>query len=647
MSTTTRLENNMTSPQPTRSDTPTRRHKVRMLWGLCLTAVTAVTLLFGMGCGGKGDDINAFLSAPESNTFVKGLVTIRARMESLSRVQRASLVIRHNEDITLTKELIRQENPPGTWDFDWDTTNEKEGPYTIELQVLRTDGYVQLSKKENVWVVNKPAELKITECEQPPLVARDKVQLNLAWTNVPKEMPPTAVELFVQGNSAGRLSKPPYKFDLDLSNNKDGEELLINAIATSGIYRGSTSVCSIRIDRKGPQVRFLFPQGNGTVPGKFSASVEVEEEFGIKEVRILAEGVEVGKLTQPPFQIPVDLSKKTHGAKVKLKAVAVDRAGNETDNPPEIEVTVDTEAPTVNIKSPIDDSNHLNDVKYVVDIKDGSGLAIIDFYVLDEKDQRVDNILHVDGLGKTELNIDGSIFSPLTRYGSGKRKLETVVRDIHGNITKAYRNFVVGCKTPQDCPSSGNPTAPYLCLGNRCLIPREPGERCTYDFSCKPPYVCYFGGLSFCAKEKIGICRKPCQPNRGDCAAGEFCLAQKDGNNICFPGDPCGPFTYNCSKTEQCTPWGADSFVCLPTGFANEGEPCKPYACDNTLNCGKGFGCVVDQSSNQTQGKCRRLCDAEFPVRDCGPGQQCVAFPLQDNNINSMGYCAQTPGSGP
>lgn len=648
MTPSTRLESAMSSlAQKNSSVAKARRKRALTLWGIMTFAFAALLMSVGSGCGGNNGDINAFLSGPESNTFVKGLVTIRARIESLSQVKRASIFLRHMQDDTLTKELIRTENPPSSWDFDWDTTNEKEGPYIIELQILRTDGYVQLSKKENVWVVNKPASLSITECERPPLVTREKIQLNLAWTNVPKEMPPTAVELFVQGNSAGKLNKPPFKFDLDLSKQKDGDELLINAIATSGIYAGSTSVCSIRIDRKGPRIRFLFPQGNGTVPGKFSASVEVEEEFGIKEVRILANGEEVGKLSQPPFQIPVDLTKKTHGTKLTLKAVAIDQAGNETENPPEVEVTVDTEAPKVTIDKPGDDSNWLTDVQYVVKVSDSSGLGIIDFYVLDEKDQRVDNILHINGEGKTELDLNGKIFSPLSRYGAGKRKMEAVVRDIHGNITKAYRNFVVGCKTPQDCPDSGNPTAPYLCLGNRCLIPREPGERCTYDFSCTPPYVCHFGGLTFCAKVKIGICRKPCQPNRGDCAAGEFCMAQSSGTNVCFPGDPCGPFTYNCSKTEQCTPYGADSFVCLPTGFALEGEPCKPYACDNTLNCGKGFACVVTQSSNQTKGKCRRLCDAEFPTRDCNRNQQCTAFPLKDNNINSMGYCINNPSTTP
>lgn len=591
-----------------------------------------------LGCGGEGDKVQALLSEPQEKTFHKGLITIKARINPNTRVKRASIVLVRMEQDAVQKELIRQDNPPTNWDYDWDTTKEKDGPYIIELQVLLENGGVLQNKVEHVWVVNQPADLQIKECTQPPLVTRGKIQLNLDWKNVPQEVPPSTVELFVQGQSAGQKSQPPYQFDLDLSKNQDGEELYINVIATRGVYRGSTSICSIRIDRKGPLVKFLYPKNNGdTVPAKFLAAVEVEEAFGIQEVRVLVGDKEVGKLQHPPFQIPVDLSKEPHGSVVKLKVLATDRAGNESEKPHELEVKVDAESPTVRIDYPEEKKNYLGDAPFEIVLQDASGLGVLDLYIVDEQGKRVDNVLHRDGQGITkEVTLSGKIFSPLVRYGAGTRKLEVVARDVHGNVTTMVRQFVVGCVTPSDCPTSSDPNNPFLCLENRCVIPRQEGEQCTQSSSCKPPLICHFGGLSYCAKEKIGICRKPCQPNRGDCAGGEFCLTHEKNGNVCFPGDPCDPFTYNCSKTEQCNPWGSDSFICLPIGFAREGEPCTAYACDGTLNCGKGLACVPGTND---KGLCHRLCDVEFPLRDCTSQENCVAFPLRDRTVNSIGYC--------
>ena len=626
--------------------------QVQYKWLSLLGFVSLVLLgaLSATGCGSEPVKITAtFLSpTPEERTFNKGLLTLRVSIDKPDQVKRAAIALHYKSDKTsVVKELIRQDSPPGNWEVDWDTTKEKDGTYELELQILQSTGHVQQVKRKEIWVVNKPAQLVIKECNNPPLVTKDKIKLTLEWKNAPKNLPPTTIDLFVQGESEGPKNRTPYVYNVDLSKYKDDTEVYLNAVATRGIFSGASSVCSVRIDRKGPRVKFLYPAKDGnTIPGKFSASVEVEEEFGIKEVRVTVAGKVVGRLTKPPFQVPVDLTKSAKdGDTITLKVIGVDLAGNESEKPHELKVKVDTKAPIVTIKSPEEKKNYPNDINFEVDVQDNSGLGFVDIYILDDKGKRVDNILHRDGQGsKKTVTYADKINTPITSYGTGTRKLEVVARDIHGNITTMLREFIIGCKTPADCPASPNPNTPYLCLGNRSLIPRNRGERCTYGFSCKPPLICHFGGLNYCAKEKLGICRQVCQPSKNECQVGEFCLEQKTGPSVCFPGDACGPFTYNCGEKQQCTPWGSDTFICIPAGFAKVGEPCKPFDCNGTLNCAKGLLCVPTGNGNgqlgsASKGVCRKLCDQEFPQRDCKGQEICQYFTLRDKNSNSIGYC--------
>jgi hypothetical protein len=606
--------------------------------GLVLMSLIAIAVINLNACGGGLDNVRIAINEPQPEQFIRGWFKIQTTLRPITQIKRAALLIRHQEEFLLVRELVRQEDPPEEWEYDWDTAKEKDGPYEIELQVLLSNNQTRSQKVGNIWIINRPAAISISGCLNPPLVTRDRLEISIDWQNVPEQMPPTAVELFVQGKSIGTKEKSPYIFGVDLSEFKSGDEIYVTAVTVRGVYRGSTAVCSVLVDREGPRVRFVYPAQKGmTVPAKFYSTLEIEEEYGIKEVQVLLDGQIVGKLVQPPFQVPVDLSHIAHGSRVVIKASAIDLAGNETSDPPAIEVVVDARAPRIEIIKPQANTNHQDKIEFEVRITDDTenNIGLVDFYISDENDQRLDNILHTTGdknSGDIYMTTVGSLTS---LYGFGRRNFEVVARDLNGNISTQKIELIFGCQHDSECFSRG---PQYQCRGNRCLIPHKLNDRCNYEFACEKDLVCHFGGLFWCSKEKVGICRKVYDKSQGGCFPGTFRLPQTSGPDICFPGDPCDPFTYNCNKNEQCTPWDINSFVCLPVGPGREGEPCDTYACTENKNCGKGLACIPS-AHGEARGVCYRLCDQEFPLRDCHSGQLCISYPLQDKFVNSMGYC--------
>lgn len=592
-------------------------------WSLCI------------GCGPQ-ETLQVTLLEPKNGELVRGFTSISVQVQPISSLKRMLIAVRYlgKSERTLRKILFREENITQTnTQIDWDTSLEKDGPYQIEVEALQKDGQAILKKSEKIWVVNGTARLQIDACLQQPAIARDSIKLQLNWSDALAELPGTTVELFVQGRSLGTRKTAPYVFDVDVSKYKDGETVSFNAVAVRGVYRGATAVCNVLIDRTGPVVRYVFPTSkSGVVPARFAVSLEVEEEFGVQEVRIRVGDKVVGKLQSPPYQIPVDLSFVKHMSTVTLLAEAVDRAGNVTAQPPQVTVRVDSKPPLVQILKPAKNSQHLDSIQFEVEISDESGLSLIDFYIVDENAKRLDNILHVQSPKKKEI-FRASVSRALQLYGAGRRTFEVVARDIRGNVTTRSIDLILGCATDSDCPQQ---TPPLRCLHHRCLVPRGLGDQCSREAACEPPFVCHFGGLSYCSEQKLGFCRRPCKVDV-PCERGYFCRSQQKGPSVCFPGDPCDPASSNCAKGLQCTPWGASSFVCLPTGSRGNGQGCSPYVCSAGQGCIRDYVCIPHGQGSR--GVCRRICDTDFPRRDCTTGTRCTSFPLRDKLSNSMGYC--------
>lgn len=604
--------------------------------GIILSLLLSMGLL--QGCGGGGELLQVTIEAPEDGAFLKGFATIRASVSAPASVQRLLFAVRYQgkDGRTLYRILKRVEgNGASEYTADWDTSLELDGPYTVEVELLQTDQRPVGKQTGNVWVVNKIAQLSFKECVAQPFVVKEKSTLTLTWADASTQLPETTVELFVQGQSVGRKSTAPYVFDVDFSSFQEGQELSLNAVAIRGAYNGATAVCQVLIDRTGPEVRFVFPAQEGAVvPAIFNASVEVEEAFGVQEVRIKQGGKVVGTRSSPPFLVPVDLSGVPNNQEVTLVAEAVDRAGNVTAKPPSIKVKVDSSPPVITIRSPLPGSQHVAAVDFEVAISDDAGIDLVDFYILDEADKRLDNILHETETKTGENVYKARITNAVDQYGPGQRSLEVVARDTRGNVESFKMKLVFGCREDTDCPTQ---TPAFKCLGNRCLVPRQKGDQCSFAFSCEPPLVCHFGGLNFCTNQKIGFCREDCTATAA-CPQGQFCLPQENNApSVCFPGDPCNPATFNCDASSQCTPWGNTSFVCLPLGKKGPGEACTPYACTEDNNCVENYICVPGSSG--TSGTCRRICDREFVTRDCGANKACQPFPLLDATTNDMGYC--------
>jgi hypothetical protein len=604
----------------------------RLLFLAVLLGVSMGMGLLGSGCG-PGVPLTITIQEPVQDTVLKGLVPIRVTINPGAELKRLLVAVRYQGEPAIWKVVQRIDSPStNELTIDWDTTSEKDGIYQIEVEALHQDGRAFGKKTGNIWVVNKTATLVIPACASQPVVVKDKLTVKLEWADALAQVPNTTVELFVQGKSIGKESKAPYEFEVDLTSFENGQEISLNAVAIRGVYSGASVVCSVLVDREGPRVQFVSPnEQTKTVPANFAASIEVEEEFGVKEVRILADGKVVGTLASPPFQVPVDLSQFQHGTTVTLSAVAVDRAGNETAKPPTIKVEVDSKPPIVKILSPQDNSRHVGPILFEASVEDESGIELIDFYIIDESGNRLDNILHVTGAQAKNGTYKASMSDALSQYGPGVRSFEVVVRDIRGNITTQSVKMIFGCREDADCPTQ----SPVLkCLGNRCLVPRRLGDQCSLSQGCEPPLVCHFGGLSYCSDQKIGFCRNSCSGGV-PCLPGYFCLSDGKTAPVCFPGDPCDPSTSNCTPTSQCTPWGANSFVCLPIGKRKAGQSCSPFTCADTNNCIKDHVCVP----NGSVGQCHRVCDTDFPDRDCASGETCLPFPLRDSAQNTSGYC--------
>ena len=594
---------------------------------LCLVGVVVSS------CGSPIDDIDVTVREPVEKQFLRGVVGVEIKVSSPKLVKEilAQVVALPDNDPLIRPRLLgRKEGEP--FYLDWDTARDKDGVYRLEVQVLLHDGRVLLRTVEPLWIVNQTARLRFPNCLNQPLVARDEVELKIEWLDFSTLLPSTPIDFFVQGTLLSRLEEGPYVLKVDLSKYKHGEEIYISAVAAKGIFRGATTVCSVHIDRLGPRLRFVYPSQEGsTVPVKFSANLEIEDEFGIQKVEVKVGEKIVGQVDKPPFQIPVDLTGNTHNGRVTLTASAIDKAGNITKDPPSIEVVVDAKPPEVQIVLPQTNAAYSGEVKFQAKVWDDAGVGRVDFYLENENGQRIDNILHTTGEKHQGSLFETSIPAGVSLYGAGKRKLVVVATDINQNQTIVKRLFILGCKTASECPAND---PPYQCLGHSCIIPHKLGDPCEHESSCESPLVCYRGGTAWCAKVKIGICRQPCDTSA--CPNGYFCLPQKSGKPVCFPSDPCSPFTLNCEKGQQCVPWGKASFVCLPIGGGGRGTSCTPYSCSSTRGCRDGYGCVP--IGNGSQGRCYKLCDQDFPRRDCGT-LGCVNFPLQDKNRNSMGYC--------
>ena len=598
---------------------------------LCLWALTSACSTLST------EDITLTIRQPLADTQLTGFALIDIDTNQARFAQELLIGLRSQKDPRLIKILHRSKPNRFPFLYEWDTLTSPDGAYEIFVE-LRVEGdAVGQRAVKPLWIVNGQARLQFAECNASSLIVRDRLKLTVEWLDIPPFLPPTPVELYLQGEAAQRLEEPPYQFDVDISSYAHGQEISIAAIVLRGLYRGTTTNCVAYVDRQGPRLRFLSPDpSQQIVPQRFTALFEIQEEYGVKYIEIHAESggqppVLVGRRETAPFQVPVDLSSFPHEAEITLRATATDEAGNTTAEPDLLNVKLDGKPPIVEIIEPKPNAPHLGRIRFEARARDESGIESIAFYLDDDKGQRLDNLLFRKGAEITSDTFQAEIEAAISLYRAGIRRFVVVATDKNNNQTTATQEFIIGCLRNAECPAS-NP--PYQCLGNRCIIPEKLGGVCEDDLSCEGDLVCFKGGLSWCASEKLGICRERC--TNGNCPQGYFCLSGSNHPSLCFPGDPCSPFTANCSADHQCVPWGKASFVCVPTGNGDIGASCLPYRCSSQQSCRKGLACLP---SGTNSGTCRTLCDQQYPQRECGAARRCSPFPLRDQQSNSMGYC--------
>ena len=597
-----------------------------------LLEVGLLFLVVGLwACPGEGpEEVSVSFVEPASARTLAGSVRVEVAARPQARITRVAINVR--DSAGSIKEVGARTRPP--YVLYWNTLPLADGPYMLDVVVSTTEGKAVRHEVGPLVVANGAPVLEFVDCtDSMPVRDRFSVTLEL---KAPGAAVPKGVELFVDGKPLARRASAPFTFEIDLGARAAGEEVFLSAVAVNTLQKGATALCAVRVDRNAPTLAFVYPAKEGqTVPIKFDAVLKVLDTYGIKEVTVTAGGRVAGKATTPPYRVKVDLSGRADRSRVLITAWATDLAGNR--NLPAVERigVLDASPPKVRVVSPGEGSVHRAKVRFAAEVSDENAVDRVDFYILDEKGQRLDNILHSTGAKNGSNSYSVEVDGVVSLYGFGKRTLLVVATDVHANRTEVRRGFGLGCKAASDCPAS---TPAYWCLNYRCVVPGRVGEPCSGEQVCENGLVCFPGGLSYCDPQRLGVCRRPCKTAIDQCSKGEFCLSAGALGRVCFRGDPCGPFSSNCAASSQCVPWDQDSFVCLPTGPGREGASCSPYGCLSGSACAKGHACVPIRGG----GICRKLCETLFPQRDCGQGQRCVHWPLRDSRQNNVGYCLRS-----
>lgn len=152
-------------------------------------------------------------------------------------------------------------------------------------------------------------------------------------------------------------SSSPLTFSLDTNLLRAGpftltataiDAAVINDVAVSG-NRGVGSV-SWTVDNPSPTVTFVAPANlTAWYGGDVTLEANAQDSGGVSSVAFLVDGVEIGRVTTPPYRRTLNTRPLSEGAHA-VQAVARDAAGN--TGTAEISLQVDNAAPVVRFDSP-------------------------------------------------------------------------------------------------------------------------------------------------------------------------------------------------------------------------------------------------------------------------------------------------------
>lgn len=143
-------------------------------------------------------------------------------------------------------------------------------------------------------------------------------------------------------------------------------------------------------DREAPWVEVVSPESGTTVTGEVTVVIAAEDNQGVTEVVLYANGRHVGTETMAPYEFVWDSAAEPEGS-ASLYAEAYDAAGNRSTHT--IDVTVqhetaepaptpaDTMAPTVQVTAPADGENVSGNVRVSGVANDDVGVVYMDILI--------------------------------------------------------------------------------------------------------------------------------------------------------------------------------------------------------------------------------------------------------------------------
>ena len=173
-----------------------------------------------------------------------------------------------------------------------------------------------------------------------------------------------------------------------------------------------------------PIASVVSPIAASTVKGVAQVEVSASDNQGVTEVSLYANGQYIGSDSAAPYKFSWDTGSLADGS-VILTAYAYDTNGNEgvsSGLPVFVKNVIDTTAPTVTIKNPINGSTVTGTVSVSLSSTDNTGVALTSLYI--------DDVLKNTVIGGT-LTYNWAT----TNIAAGSHSVKAVVVDNYNNLT--------------------------------------------------------------------------------------------------------------------------------------------------------------------------------------------------------------------
>ncbi|TNE50038.1 MAG: hypothetical protein EP343_09980 [Deltaproteobacteria bacterium] len=643
-------------------------------WIACLIGLGLLGIVSGCDCGPL---------ARQKVPIQLELVTPKASQLVWERMPVSIRILEGEEDLSLVefelspvgKEQFRTIGslPKPPYEFRWDSRGVPDGFYKLRVVGYDASQNAYPSRTILFQVHNAAPQFWFVNCTSGqwlrgsyPIVI-DKQKEDPAWTG-----PPT-VTLNGQTLKHSPTSQPPYRYAIDTEAFSDNDSLRIRATVKDVRGMEATIECRPQVDNTPPTLQFLRPYREGQLLGlRFLTQFRANDNVGTQRVQFWADSARCAdpdpnnptnpcsadSLWQsekgPDFFINVALSSRYKAEpsdliQVRLKAVAVDLAGNQSYPPTTMTVSVDTKPPEI-VSMRIDEPTVLRTDQNQLPIVDAATKRLV--LCTQVKDNRLAAVdFSIEG-GKTPYLFPGkggttgttvlrpvenfclTIDNPIDKLGLGVRHFVVRAIDQAANLNRRRLAFRIGCSDSTDCPPD------KVCSVGYCRTPAGLGQPCDAKTPCSVKTKCVYGppeGQSYCSTIREGLCREPCNPGNkflqpDSCSQSFFCSTQE---LACVPGDQCNPKTQSgCGATEQCLLKSNGASICVPVGPNGVGAECKED-CEVTTNCSRGSRCVLDLSSLKLS--CRRYCQSDD---NCPSNERCasVEYAFGGGKV-AMGIC--------